>query len=392
MDSYNKEETCHSSLQKTIYLDYQATTPLDKRVLRVMFPYMTEKYGNPHSSEHSVGWMAEKAVEQAKSQIASYINSLEDEIILTSGATESNNLAIIGLGYAALEKSNRRTILVSAIEHKCVLGASRFLERFGFKIEKIPVENDGLVNIARFKSVLSNDTLLVSIMATNNEIGVNEPISKIGEICRANGSFFHVDASQGAYTNIDVIENNIDLMSISAHKIYGPKGIGGLFINQYSKIKPVPIIYGGGQQNGYRSGTISSFLALGFGEACSIIRNEKEIETEKLFNLSDRLYMGLKNNYPSLQLNGDKKNRHPGNLNITLPGIDSKQLITSLQPKLAFSTGAACTSSNIEPSHVLRAIGLSSEEADSSFRLSVGRFTTADEIDIAIALIKEQLS
>jgi cysteine desulfurase len=386
------EENRYNCQNSPIYLDYQATTPIDKQVFEVMLPYMTKDYGNPHSSEHSIGWVAEKAVEQAKSKIANFINALEDEIIITSGATESNNLAIIGIGYAALEKTKRRTILVSAIEHKCVLGASQFLKCFGFKINKIPVEKDGLINIDNLKSMLSDDVLLVSVMATNNEIGVNEPINEIGMLCKANEIIFHVDASQGAYTNIDVIENNIDLMSISAHKIYGPKGIGCLYINQHSLLKPLPIIYGGGQQNGYRSGTIPVFLAVGFGEACLIMNKVKEEEKAKLSLLSKSLFNKLHDVYPLIKLNGNQIYRHPGNLNITLPFFDSKQLITLLQPKLAFSTGSACTSNNIEPSHVLRAIGLSTEEADRSFRLSVGRFTTDNEIDTAISLITEVLN
>jgi len=374
-----------------IYLDYQATTPPDEQVIKAMIPYMKEKFGNPHSSEHSLGWEAEKAVEYAKSQIANYINSLEDEIIFTSGATESNNLAIIGLGYAAIEKSSRRTILVSAIEHKCVLGASNFLKRFGYKIEKIPVDYNGLINICKFQSMLSNDVLLISVMATNNEIGVNLPISLIGDICKKNGIIFHVDASQGAYSNIDVIENQIDLMSISAHKLYGPKGIGCLFINQYLNIKPLPLIYGGGQQYGYRSGTLPVFLIVGFGTACSIMNDIKKEEAIKLSSLSNQLLMGLQNGYANLKLNGCPHNRHPGNLNITLPCIEAKQLITLMQPKLAFSSGSACTSSNIEPSHVLRAIGLSTEETDRSFRLSVGRYTTTKEVEIAVLLITDVL-
>jgi len=376
----------------SIYLDYQATTPLDHRVFELMLPYMTKRFGNPHSSEHSLGWEAEEAVEQAKSQIGEYINSLGDEIILTSGATESNNLAIIGLGYTALEKSKRRTILVSSIEHKCVLGASRFLERFGFKIIKIPVENDGLIDIEHFKSMLSDDILLVSVMATNNEIGVNEPLVELGNLCKIHGAIFHVDASQGAYTNINVIENNIDLLSISAHKIYGPKGVGALFINQYSSIKPMPIIYGGGQQNGYRSGTIPVFLVVGFGEACSLMNKMKKNEAERLFAMSKKLYNGLYEICPDLKLNGHQFIRHPGNLNITLPYLESKNLITLLQPKIAFSTGSACTSNNIEPSHVLKAIGLTTEEADRSFRLSVGRFTTSNEIDNAVSLFSNVFS
>jgi len=271
------------------------------------------------------------------------------------------------------------------------LGASRFLKRFGFKVEKIPVQNDGLIDIDIFKSMLSDDVLLVSVMATNNEIGVNEQIDEIGKLCKINETIFHVDASQGAYTSIDVIENHIDLMSISAHKIYGPKGIGSLFINQHSKIKPMPIIYGGGQQNGYRSGTLPVFLVVGFGEACSIMNNVRKEEAVKLSCFSSQLYNGLLEICPHIKLNGNQIKRHPGNLNITLPHIESKQLITLLQPKLAFSTGSACTSNNIEPSHVLRAIGLSSEETDRSFRLSVGRFTTTEEIDSAISLIGEIL-
>ena len=386
------EENKYISPHNSIYLDYQASTPLDKQVFEAMLPYIKEKFGNPHSSEHSIGWEAEKAIEKAKSLIAQYINSLEDEIILTSGATEANNFAIIGLGYSALEKSSRKTILVSAIEHKCVLGASIFLKRFGFNIVSIPVDKSGLINIEIFKSMLSDDVLLVSVMATNNEIGVNEPILEIGELCKANGTIFHVDASQGAYTSIDVIANNIDLLSISAHKLYGPMGIGCLFISQYSAIKPMPLLYGGGQQYGFRSGTIPVPLVVGFGTACSIMQNVKEREANNLLSLSNHLYDSLQNACGNIQLNGCRLNRHPGNLNITLPHIDAKQLITLLQPKLAFSSGSACTSNNIEPSHVLKAIGLTTNEADRSFRLSVGRYTTIDEINTTVSLMFEVIN
>jgi cysteine desulfurase len=378
-------------LNNPVYLDYQASTPLDARVLESMMPYMTEKYGNPHSSEHSMGWIANEAVENAKSQVASYINALDDEIIFTSGSTESNNLAIVGIGYIALEKSSRRRILVSSIEHKCVLGASRFLTRFGFIVEKIPVEQDGLIDLTKFKSLLSDDVLLVSVMSTNNEIGVNEPIQKIGQICKEHGILFHIDASQGAYTNLDVLENNADLMSISAHKIYGPKGTGALFISQSATLKPFPLMNGGGQQNGYRSGTLPTFLVVGFGEACSIMQEVKENEAENLKVLRTKLYEGMKLLFPSIRLNGNLSERHPGNLNFTISGIDSKQFIFSLQPHIAFSTGSACTSGIIEPSHVLKAIGLSTEEADNSFRMSVGRFTSAVDIDKTISIIKKHI-
>jgi len=370
-----------------IYLDYQASTPLDPRVLDAMLPYITEKFGNPHSSEHSFGWISNEGVEKAKIQVASYINSLEDEIVFTSGSTEANNLAIIGLGYAALEKSKRRKILVSSIEHKCVIGASRFLTRFGFTIEKIPVEPDGLIDIEKLQSHLTDDVLLVSVMSTNNEIGVNEPVATIGQLCHERGILFHIDASQGAYTNLDVLNTNADFMSLSAHKIYGPKGIGSLYISQSATLKPIPIINGGGQQNGYRSGTLPTFLAVGMGEACALMQEVKYTEADILKNLREKLCIGLFNIFPNARLNGHPKERHPGNLNLTISGIDSKQFILSLQPHIAFSTGSACTSGIIEPSHVLKAIGLSTEEADSSFRMSVGRFTTEDEIKNTLILV-----
>jgi cysteine desulfurase len=377
----------HIMEEKRIYLDYQATTPIDSRVFKTMLPYMKGKFGNPHSSEHTFGWNANEAVENAKTKIASYINALEDEIIFTSGSTESNNLAIIGTGYAALEKSKRRKILVSAIEHKCVLGASRFLMRFGFIVEKIPVNSDGIVDIALLKSLLSDDVLLVSVMSTNNEIGVNEPINEIGVLCQEKGILFHIDASQGVYTNLNVLDIHADLMSLSAHKIYGPKGIGVLYINQSASMKPLRIINGGDQQNGFRSGTLPTFLVVGMGAAFSILQECKLSEMTLLSNLRDQLYIGLSQIFPNAWLNGHAVERHPGNLNVTIPGIDAKQFIFSLQPSLAFSTSSACTSGVTEPSHVLKAIGLSTEDADSSFRMSVGRFTTKDEVSKALALI-----
>lgn len=370
-----------------IYMDYQSTTPLDPIVLKTMLPYMTSEFGNPHSSEHAFGWQANKAVEQAKAQVSSYINALENEIVFTSGATEANNLAIIGTGYAALDKSNRRTILVSTIEHKCVLGSARFLERFGFTVKKIPVLKDGHIDLEQFKSMLSEDVLLVSVMATNNEIGVNQPIKEIGMLCHEKGSIFHVDAAQGAYSNLDVLESNVDLLSLSGHKVYGPKGVGALFISQENPCKPAPIILGGGQQDGFRSGTIATPLVVGMGAAFDLMTNVKKDEIVKLSKLRNNLLNGLKQNIPSLQVNGSLTDRHPGNLNLTIPHIRAQQLILSLQPKLCFSTGSACTSGIPEPSHVLKALGLSTEEAESSFRMTVGRFTTDKNIQEAIDLI-----
>lgn len=381
-----------NSQSSSIYLDYQASTPLDERILEKMLPYMTEQFGNPHSSEHSIGWQANSVVEIAKHQVADYINSLDDEIVFTSGATESNNLALIGIGYAAMDNNlSRKTILVSAIEHKCVLGAANFLTRFGFDVKKIPVGPAGIVNIEKFKELLTDDVLLVSVMTTNNEIGTNQPIKKIGRLCAERGTLFHTDASQGAYTNLDVIENNVDFMSLSAHKIYGPKGIGALFINQNAMLKPKPIIYGGGQQSGYRSGTLPTFLTVGFGTACEIMKNEKITETSSLQKLRQFFFNGLKEHCRNIKINGDMKYRHPGNLNLYVPSIESKQLIYSVQPKIAFSTGSACTSGIIEPSHVLKAIGLSTEEAEHSFRISVGRNTSIINIEEAIEIITKKI-
>lgn len=376
---------------KNIYLDYQASTPLDNRVLKEMLPYMTTEFGNPHSSEHAFGWKANNAVEKAKESISSFIDALSDEIIFTSGATEANNLAIVGIGYTALDKSEKRTILVSSIEHKCILGAARFLERFGFNVKKIPILADGKIDLNSFTQLLNDDVLLVSVMATNNEIGVNQDLSVIGNLCKQHGAVFHVDAAQGVYANINVIENNIDLMSLSAHKIYGPKGIGVLYINQSLDIKPLPIIHGGGQQDGYRSGTLPVYLVVGMAKAINLMSELKDKEKQRIITLRNKMLDGLKNIVPELKVNGTMKDRHPGNINIMLPNKDARQLILSVQPYLAFSTGSACTSGIQEPSHVLKAIGLSTTEAEQSFRMTVGRFTSENEITKALQILSEKL-
>lgn len=382
----------YSQPVSSIYLDYQASTPVDKRVLEAMLPFMTGEFGNPHSSEHAMGWQAEKAVELARSQVADYIGALEDEIIFTSGATESNNLAIIGIGYAAMSKKiDRKTILISSIEHKCVLGAARFLTRFGFNIVHIPVGADGLVNLQQLESMLTDDVLLVSVMTANNEVGTVQPIKEIGKLCVERGILFHTDAAQGCYEQLDVIDNNIDFMSISAHKMYGPKGIGALFISNNAYLKPEPLFYGGGQQSGFRSGTIPAFLAVGFGKAAEIMSQEKETEAENLKKLRMQLLGEIKAKIPDIRLNGSFDHRHPGNLNLVIPAIESKQLIYSIQPSVAFSTGSACTSGVIEPSHVLKAMGLSTSEAEHSFRITVGRFTDEEDIHKAVEAISSNI-
>jgi cysteine desulfurase len=290
------------------------------------------------------------------------------------------------------KKIDRKTILVSSIEHKCVLGAARFLTRFGFNIVHIPVGADGLVNLQQLESMLTDDVLLVSVMTANNEVGTVQPIKEIGQLCAEQGILFHTDAAQGCYENLDVIDNNIDFMSISAHKIYGPKGIGALFISNNAYLKPEPLFYGGGQQSGFRSGTIPAFLAVGFGKAAEIMKEEKDSETKTLKFLRQLLLEEIRNRIPDATINGTLEKRHPGNLNLTIPSIESKQLIYSIQPSVAFSTGSACTSGVIEPSHVLKAMGLSTAEAEHSFRITVGRFTDEEDIHKAVEVIMAKVS
>jgi cysteine desulfurase len=385
------EKSQYNQPIKEIYLDYQASTPIDKRVLQAMLPFLTTEFGNPHSSEHFIGWNANAAVEAAQENIADYIGALPEEIIFTSGATESNNLVIIGLAYAAMSKNiNRRTILVSSIEHKCVLGAARFLTRFGFTVQYIPVTPDGIIDMEKFRFMLNEDILLVSVMTTNNEIGTVQPIKEIGELCSAYGILFHTDAAQACYENLDVFENNVDFMSLSSHKIYGPKGIGALYISNKAYLKPEPIMYGGGQQSGYRSGTIPTFLVVGFGEAANIMISNKETERSELEHLRGLLLEEIQKRVPNIKVNGSMSHRHPGNLNLLIPTIESKQLIYSIQPDVAFSTGSACTSGVIEPSHVLKAIGLSTDAAEHSFRITVGRFTDESDIKKAAEFISNK--
>lgn len=383
------------SKNSRIYLDYQASTPIDSYVLNKMKPYMENHFGNPHSLEHSFGWDANKAVELAREQVASFINALDSEIVFTSGATESNNQAIIGLAFAAIknkEYQNKRTIIVSAIEHKCILGAARFLEDFGFTIKKAPVDKDGVIKIDKLEQLINNETLLVSIMATNNEIGVNQPLKSIGELCKEKDALFHVDAAQGGYLDLDVVDLNIDFMSLSAHKIYGPKGVGCLYINQNANIKPKAILHGGGQQGGYRSGTIPVFLAVGMGESCNLMIKLREQELKKLKRLRNELINGLEKLIPNITINGSISDRHPGNLNILFPNnFNVRQMLFSLQPHVAISTGSACISGIDEPSHVLKAIGLSTQEAESSCRITVGRLTKLEDIEKLLIFFEQYL-
>ena len=388
LEQFSSDRYCSLNIMNSpLYLDYNSTTPLDPIVLKAMMPYMTEIYGNPHSSEHIFGWKAAEAIENAKAHVSNLVRSLEDEIVFTSGATESNNAAIIGTAFSAIKHLHRRTIIVSEIEHKCVLGAARFTERLGFKVVKAPVSHTGVIDLNKLNDLVNSDTLLVSVMASNNEIGVNQPIKEIKGIAKRHGAIFHVDAAQAAYSDIDTIEMGIDLLSLSAHKIYGPKGIGALFISQDLELKPEPIIHGGGQQGGFRSGTMPTPLIVGFGHAAEILSETKTSEKNRIKELRDTLLNALRNAIPGIRLNGDEANRHPGNINILIPGSDARQLIHRLQPSLAISTGSACTSGTPEPSHVLKAIGLSTKDAEASLRICVGRNTTRQDVFSAVQLL-----
>jgi cysteine desulfurase len=371
---------------EAVYLDYQATTPADPRVVEAMQPYWSGVYGNPHSADHAFGWQADAAVEAARAEIAGLIGADPDEIVFTSGATEANNLAIIGIVRAAPPR--RRRIIVSAIEHKCVLAATRAAAEEEFEVTTLPVGPDGIVDAEVLRAALDDRVALVSVMTVNNEIGTIQPIEKIGELCKSRDIVFHTDAAQAlSFLEIDVGKFGVDLMSLSAHKIYGPKGIGALYVRRDSGIKPKPIIHGGGQEFGLRSGTLPTPLCVGFGEACRIILLEGCSMAAPLSRMRDYFLHRLLEAVPSIKVNGSMTSRHPGNLNVQFPGLEAEIVLNGLQPHVAASTGSACTSGQIEPSHVLRAIGLSNSEAENSIRFSLGRFTTIDEIERATSII-----
>ena len=376
---------------KTIYTDYQATTPVDPRVVVRMAPHWGEAFGNPHSSDHIIGWRAAESVRQASSSVAALIGADPDEVIFTSGATEANNLALLGLARRA--PADRRRILVSAIEHKCVLAAARSLaEREGFEVGVIPVSREGFVDLRYLEEVLDESVLVVSIMAVNNEIGTVQDIEAISKMTSPLGVLFHCDAAQApAAIDMSGLASQADLISLSGHKMYGPKGIGALYIRRGVQPRVEPIIYGGDQQGGLRSGTVPTPLCVGMAAAAEISGSPEGIEERgRVATLRNLFVRVLCDNIPSLVLNGPTGNRrHPGNANLQFPGLVAQDILGSVQPHLAASTGAACTSGTPEPSHVLGALGLSSAEAGSSVRFSFGRFTTDAEIPEAVRLVSE---
>src|SRR5215472_2192999 len=385
--AHRRAET-HLGDAMPIYLDNQSSTPLDPRVPEAMLPYFTEQFGNPHSTSHAYGRIAAEAIEQARSDVSALIHADPRELIFTSGATEANNLAIKGAAnFARLYPQGgapRNHIVTLTTEHKCVLESCAQLEREGFLATYLPVEPNGLVSLDRLVAVLNEQTLLVSVMAAPNEIGVIQPLAEIGALCRSQGVLFHSDAAQAfGKIAIDVDGMQIDLLSISGHKVYGPKGIGALYVRRRPRVRLLPLIDGGGQERGLRSGTLPTPLCVGIGRAAAIAAADMTEEAARLSGLRDRLQTGFARRVPGLRLNGDAERRLPGNLNFCFPGIPAMKVIEAC-PEIAISTGSACTSASIEPSYVLRALGLSEADANSGIRIGLGRFTTSAEVDFAV--------
>jgi len=375
--------------RKPIYLDYSATTPVDPRVAAKMIPYLTEEYGNPASRSHPYGWTAEKAVENAREEVARLVNADPREIVWTSGATESNNLAIKGAAnfYAATKGKH---IITVATEHKAVIDPVRELERQGFEATFLEPDAEGLVSLEKFKAAIRPDTVLASVMFVNNEIGVIQDIVGIGKICRENNVIFHVDAAQATgKVKIDLENLPVDLMSFSAHKTYGPKGIGALYVRRKPRIRIEAQMHGGGHERGMRSGTLATHQIVGMGEAFRIAREEMATENERIRMLRDKLLHGLQT-IEETYVNGDLTHRVPHNLNMSFNYVEGESLIMAVKG-IAVSSGSACTSASLEPSYVLRALGRSDELAHSSIRFSIGRFTTEADVDYTIALLKEKI-
>ncbi|MFZ4665942.1 MAG: IscS subfamily cysteine desulfurase [Prochlorotrichaceae cyanobacterium] len=369
-------------MKAPIYLDYQATTPVDPRVLEQMLPYFTEIYGNPASVTHAYGWAAESAVKQAREQLAQAIGADPSEIIFTSGATEANNLAIKGVAEAYLGQG--RHLITVQTEHRAVLDPCTYLEGLGFEVTRLPVQPDGRLDLDRLATALRSDTVLVSVMAANNEIGVLQPLEAIGTLCHDRQVLFHTDAAQGiGKIPLDVQRQNIDLLSLTAHKIYGPKGIGALYIRRRDpRVQLATQLHGGGQERGWRSGTLPVPQIVGFGAAIDLAMADMNRENDRLRDLRDRLWLRLQT-IDGIYLNGHPDQRLSGNLNVSIDGVNGQALLLALQPDIAVSSGSACTMAKVEPSHVLQALGRSREQVLASLRFGLGRFTTPEQIEYA---------
>ncbi|KAK2772641.1 cysteine desulfurase [Emmonsiellopsis sp. PD_33] len=376
---------------RPIYLDMQATTPTDPRVLDAMLPFLTGLYGNPHSRTHAYGWETEKATDQAREYIADLIGADGKEIIFTSGATESNNMSIKGVARFFGRSGKKKHIITTQTEHKCVLDSCRHLSDEGFDITYLPVQSNGLIRLEDLEAAMRPDTALVSIMTVNNEIGVIQPMKEIGALCRSKKVFFHTDAAQAVgKIPIDVNAWNVDLLSISGHKIYGPKGVGACYVRRRPRVRLDPIITGGGQERGLRSGTLAPHLVVGFGEACRIAKEEMEYDTKRIHALSTRLLNGLLS-MEHTTLNGDREKHYPGCVNVSFAYVEGESLLMALKD-IALSSGSACTSASLEPSYVLRALGNSDESAHSSIRFGIGRFTTESEIDYVLRAVRDRVT
>lgn len=366
------------------YLDMQATTPVDPRVLDAMLPWFHARFGNPHSRSHVYGWDAEEATEEARKKLAALINANPKEIFFTSGATESNNLAVKGV--ADFYGDKKKHIITTQTEHKCVLASCRRLEvEKGWEVTYLPVNKDGLVNLADLEAAIRKDTALVSVMHVNNEIGVVQPVEEIGKICKAKGVFFHTDAAQSVgKMPVDVTKMNASLVSISAHKMYGPKGVGALYVRRKPRIRLRAVIDGGGQERGMRSGTLPTPIIVGFGAAAEVAQREMANDQMHVERLYRRMHGKIAERLPAITLNGSASERYHGNVNLSFAGVEGESLLMSLAKTTAVSSGSACTSASLEPSYVLRAIGVDEELAHTSLRFGLGRFTTEAEVDATV--------
>lgn len=378
------------TLKLPVYLDYSATTPVDPRVAEKMIPYLCEKFGNPASRSHAYGWEAEKAVEEARAEVARYINADPREIVWTSGATEADNLAIKGVAHFYKDKGKH--LITVKTEHKAVLDSMRHLETEGFEVTYMDVEENGLLDLAKLEAAIRPDTTLVSVMAVNNEIGVIQDIAAIGEMCRRHGVLYHCDATQAVgKMDLDTEKLKIDLMSLSGHKVYGPKGIGALYVRRKPRVRIEPQIHGGGHERGMRSGTLPTHQIVGMGEAYRLARLEQAEEIKRIAALRDRLKDGIEKNIPEIVINGDMEHRVCSNLNVSFNFIEGESLMMAVKD-LAVSSGSACTSASLESSYVLKSLGRSDELAHSSIRFTLGRFTTEEEIDFAVKLLTEKVA
>ncbi|KAL5711835.1 cysteine desulfurase [Ranunculus cassubicifolius] len=374
---------------RPLYLDMQATSPVDPRVLDIMLPYYLSRYGNPHSRTHLYGWESDNAVEQARSQVASLIKASPKEIVFTSGATESNNISVKGVMHFYKEK--KKHVITTQTEHKCVLDSCRHLQQEGYDVTYLPVKQDGIVDLDLLRKSIRSDTGLISIMMVNNEIGVIQPMEEIGAICKEFGIPFHTDAAQAlGKVPIDVEKMNISLMSLSGHKIYGPKGVGALYMKRRPRIRVEPQMNGGGQERGIRSGTVPTPLVVGMGAACELAMKEMEYDEKRIKGLQERLLNGITSKIDCVVVNGSTERRYAGNLNISFAYVEGESLLMGLK-EVAVSSGSACTSASLEPSYVLRALGVEEDMAHTSIRFGIGRFTTEGEIDRAVELTVKQV-